>query len=171
MIERSGVITFQGNGLTLEGTAVEVGDVAPDFSILTTDLAPKSLADYEGKVILLVTVPSLDTPVCDVEARRFNQEAADLHEDIEVLTVSTDLPFAQARWCGASGIESVEVLSDHKDLSLGHAYGVAIKELRLLARAVFVIDRNHKVVYSQIVPEVTDEPDYNAAIKAAEAAL
>lgn len=171
MIERSGIITFQGNGLTLEGSPVEVGDSAPDFSLLTTDLTPKTLADYKGKVLLLVTVPSLDTPVCDVEARRFNQEAADLHEDIEVLTVSTDLPFAQARWCGAAGIESVEVLSDHKDLSLGHAYGVAIKELRLLARAVFVINRDHKIVYSQIVPEVTNEPDYDAAIKAAHAAL
>ncbi|WP_290919497.1 thiol peroxidase [Halodesulfovibrio sp.] len=171
MIERSGIITFQGNGLTLEGSPVEVGDAAPDFSLLTTDLTPKTLEDYKGKVILLVTVPSLDTPVCDVEARRFNQEAADLHEDIEVLTVSTDLPFAQARWCGAAGIESVEVLSDHKDLSLGHAYGVAIKELRLLARAVFVINRDHKIVYSQIVPEVTNEPDYDAAIQAAHAAL
>lgn len=171
MIERSGVITFQGNGLTLEGSAIEVGDLAPDFSVLTTDLAPKNLVDYDGKVILLVTVPSLDTPVCDIEARRFNQEAADLHQDIEVLTVSTDLPFAQARWCGAAGIKSVEVLSDHKDLSLGHAYGVVIKELRLLARSVFVIDRDHNVVYAQIVPEVTDEPDYDAAIKAAKAAL
>ncbi|MEZ6854905.1 thiol peroxidase [Halodesulfovibrio aestuarii] len=171
MSERSGIITFQGNGLTLQGSPIEVGDSAPDFSVLTTELAPKTLADYTGKVILLVTVPSLDTPVCDVEARRFNQEAADLHEDIKVLTVSTDLPFAQARWCGASGIESVEVLSDHKDLSLGLAYGVAIKELRLLARSVFVINRDQKIVYSQIVPEVTDEPDYEAAIKAAQAAL
>lgn len=171
MIERSGVITFKGNGLTLEGSAIEVGDLAPDFSVLTTDLTPKNLVDYDGKVILLVTVPSLDTPVCDIEARRFNQEAADLHEDIKVLTVSTDLPFAQARWCGAAGIKSVEVLSDHKDLSLGHAYGVVIKELRLLARSVFVIDRDHNVVYAQIVPEVTDEPDYDAAVKAAKAAL
>ncbi|MCT4536252.1 thiol peroxidase [Halodesulfovibrio sp.] len=171
MIERSGLVTFHGNGLTLEGTSVEPGDAAPDFSVLTNDLQTKTLADYKGKVVLLVTVPSIDTPVCDVEARRFNQEAADLHEDIEVLTVSTDLPFAQARWCGAAGINSVEVLSDHKDLSLGHAYGVAIKELRLLARAVFVIDRNHKVTYTEIVPEVTNEPNYEAVIKAAEAAL
>lgn len=171
MIERSGIITFQGNGLTLEGAPLEPGDRAPDFSVLTTDLAPKTLADYKGKVILLVTVPSLDTPVCDVEARRFNQEAVGLHDDIEVLTVSVDLPFAQARWCGAAGIKSVEVLSDHKELSLGHAYGVAIKELRLLARAVFVIDRDQKISYSQIVPEVTDEPDYEAAIKAAKAAF
>ncbi|OBQ45818.1 thiol peroxidase [Halodesulfovibrio spirochaetisodalis] len=171
MIERSGIITFQGNGLTLEGSPVETGDTAPDFSVLTTTLEPRTLSDYKGKVILLVTVPSLDTPVCDVEARRFNQEAADLHEDIEVLTVSADLPFAQARWCGAAGINAVEVLSDHKDLSLGHAYGVVIKELRLLARSVFVIDRGLNVVYSQIVPEVTEEPDYEAAIKAAESAL
>lgn len=171
MIERSGIITFQGNGLTLVGTPLEVGNPAPDFSVLTTELAPKTLADYKGKVVLLVTVPSLDTPVCDVEARRFNQEAANLHDDVKVITVSTDLPFAQARWCGAAGIDAVEVLSDHKDLSLGHAYGVAIKELRLLARSVFVIDRNQKIVYSQIVPEVTNEPDYDAAIKAAQAAL
>ncbi|MCG8529657.1 MAG: thiol peroxidase [Desulfovibrionales bacterium] len=171
MIERSGIITFQGNGLTLEGAPVETGDTAPDFSVLTTDLQPKSLANYNGKVLLLVTVPSLDTPVCDVEARRFNQEAADLHEDIEVLTVSADLPFAQARWCGAAGIDAVEVLSDHKDLSLGHAYGIVIKELRLLARTVFVLDRDRKVVYSEIVPEVTDEPNYDAAIEAAKAVL
>ena len=171
MIERSGIITFQGNGLTLEGTPVETGDAAPDFSILTTELQPKSLADYKGKVLILVTVPSLDTPVCDVEARRFNQEAADLHEDIEVLTISADLPFAQARWCGAAGIESVEVLSDHKDLSFGHSYGVVIKELRLLARTVFVLNRDHKIIYSQIVSEVTEEPDYKAAIEAAKAAL
>lgn len=171
MIERSGLVTFHGNSLTLEGASVEAGDAAPDFSVLTNDLKTKTLADYKGKVILLVTVPSIDTPVCDVEARRFNQEAADLHEDIEVLTVSTDLPFAQARWCGAAGINSVEVLSDHKDLSLGHAYGVAIKELRLLARAVFVIDRNHKVTYTELVPEVTNEPNYEAVINAAKAAL
>lgn len=171
MNERTGIITFKGNGLTLLGNPVTIGDTAPDFSVLGTDLSPKTLADYTGKVLIISAVPSLDTPVCDMETRRFNQEAADLGDAVNVLTISVDLPFAQARWCGAAGIDAVETLSDHKELSFGQAYGVIIKELRLLTRAVFVVDRDGKVTYQQIVPEVTDEPDYAAAIAAAKAAL
>lgn len=171
MTERNDVITFKGSPLTLLGTPVAVGDTAPDFTVISNDLAPKGLADYKGKVLILSAVPSLDTPVCDVETRRFNQEAANLDDDIHVLTISTDLPFAQARWCGAAGINAVETLSDHRDLDFGQAYGLIIKELRLLARAVVVVDRNGKITYEQIVSEVTDEPNYEAAIAAAKAAL
>jgi thiol peroxidase len=171
MNERTGIITFKGNGLTLQGTPVEKGGKAPDFTVLANDLSPRTLADYKGKVLILSSVPSLDTPVCDVETRRFNQEAADLGDDVKVLTVSADLPFAQARWCGAAGIDAVETLSDHKDLAFGNAYGVVIKELRLLARAVFVVNRDGVITYQQLVSEVTSEPDYEAAIAAAKAAL
>lgn len=169
--ERSGIITFKGNALTLLGAPVANGDKAPDFSLIANDLSARSLADYKGKVLILSAVPSLDTGVCDMETRRFNQEAANLGDDVKILTISCDLPFAQARWCGAAGVQAVETLSDHKDLSFGLGYGVVIKELRLLTRAVFVVDRTGTITYTQIVPEVTTEPDYAAAIAAAKKAL
>ena len=130
MNERTGVITFQGNPLTLLGDEIKVGDKAPDFAVVDNGLAPKTLADFAGNVLILSAVPSLDTPVCDMETRRFNNEAANLGDDIKILTLSMDLPFAQARWCGAAGVEAVQTLSDYMSSSFGEAYGVLIKELR-----------------------------------------
>jgi thioredoxin-dependent peroxiredoxin len=168
--ERQGVITFKGNPFTLLGPDLKVGDKAPEFTVLANDLSPVTLADSKGKTRLLVAVPSIDTPVCDTEVRRFNQEAAKL-PNVEVITISMDLPFAQKRWCGAAGIEQVKTVSDHREASFGKAYGVLIKELKLEARAIFVIDANDKIVYKEIVSEVTNEPNYEAALKAAGAEL
>lgn len=159
-------ITFQNNPVTLIGEKVKVGDTAPDFTVLANDLTPVTLADTKGKVRLISVVPSLDTGVCAQQTRRFNEEATSLSDDVKVLTISVDLPFAQARWCGAEGIEAVQTLSDHKDLSFGTAYGNVIEELRLLARSVFVVDKNDKVTYVEYVPEVTDHPDYEKALEA-----
>ncbi len=166
MTERSGAVTFQGNPLTLLGNEVRPGDKAPDFAALDNSLAPVNLSSYSGKVLVLSSVPSLDTPVCDMETRRFNSEAASLGSDVVILTISMDLPFAQKRWCGAAGVSHVTTLSDHKDASFGMNYGVLIKELRLLARAVFVVDRGGTVRYVELVKEITHEPDYDAALKA-----
>lgn len=162
-------ITFKGNPVTLLGTEVKVGDKAPDFTVLANDLTPVTLSDSKGSVRLISVVPSLDTGVCDQQTRRFNEEAANL-EGIKILTISVDLPFAQKRWCGAAGIENVQTLSDHRELSFGKAYGVAIEELRLLARAIFVIDSNDVVTYVEYVSEATNHPNYEAAIEAAKAA-
>lgn len=167
MIERTGIVTLKGNPVTLVGPEIKVGDTAPAFTVLANDLSPKTLADYKGKVLIIASVPSLDTPVCDMETRRFNTEAAGLGEDVTILTLSMDLPFAQARWCGAAGVEAVKTLSDHRDASFGQAFGVLIKELRLLCRAVFVVDRDGRVAYVQYLKETTDEPDYAAALAAA----
>jgi thioredoxin-dependent peroxiredoxin len=169
--ERKGAITFKGNPVTLIGPEVKVGDQAPDFKVLANDLSEVTLADSKGHVRLISVVPSLDTGVCDAQTRRFNEEAASLGEGVKVLTVSVDLPFAQKRWCGAAGIDQVQTLSDHRDLSFGTAYGVAIKELRLLARAVFVVDKNDQVVHAEYVPEATEHPNYEAAVEAAKKAL
>lgn len=159
-------VTFQGNPLHLEGSLPVVGEKAPDFVLAANDLSPRSLKDYAGKVLVLVCVPSLDTPVCDMEVRRFNTEAAALSDKVKIVAASCDLPFAQARWCGAAGVTAVESASDYKDVSLGRSYGVLIQELRLLARAVFVIAPDGKLAYSQLVPEVTHEPDYAAVLDA-----
>lgn len=159
-------VTFQGNLLHLEGSLPVVGEKAPDFVLAANDLSPRSLKDYAGKVLVLVCVPSLDTPVCDMEVRRFNTEAASLSDKVKIVAASCDLPFAQARWCGAAGVTAVESASDYKDVSLGRNYGVLIQELRLLARAVFVIAPDGKLAYSQLVPEVTHEPDYAAVLDA-----
>ncbi len=171
MTERTGVITFKGGPLTLLGDPVPVGAKAPGFILSGNALNPVSLSDFAGKTLLISCVPSLDTPVCDLQTRRFNQEAAALGEDVRILTVSLDLPFAQARWCGAAGVDKVVTLSDHKDASFGLAYGLLIKELRLLARAVLVVDKSGVVVYQELVPEVTNEPDYQKALDAAKMAL
>lgn len=171
MADRTGVITMGGNPLTLTGNPVQVGQAAPDFTALDTNLAPRALSEFKGKVVILSVVPSLDTPTCDLQTRRFNAEAAGLSEDVTILTVSMDLPFAQKRWCGAAGVEQLTTLSDHREASVGLGYGLLIKELRLLARAVLVIDRKGVVAYEQIVPEVANEPDYAAALAAAKAAL
>ncbi|MGL4522998.1 MAG: thiol peroxidase [Bacilli bacterium] len=163
-------ITFKGNAVTILGNEVKVGEKAPNFTVLSNGLAPVTLEDSKGTVRVISVVPSVDTGVCDAQTRRFNEEAANL-EGVTILTVSTDLPFAQARWCGAAGIDKVQTVSDHKELSFGLAYGVVIEELRLLARSVFVIDANDNVVYVEYVSEVTNHPDYEAAIAAAKAAL
>jgi thiol peroxidase len=166
MVERSGEVTMKGNPLTLVGAAMKAGDKAPDFAVLNNDLGPVSLSSYKGKVLIISSVPSLDTPVCDMETRRFNQEAGNLGGDVVILTISMDLPFAQKRWCGAAGVDKVLTLSDHREASFGIGYGVLIKELRLLARAVFVIDRKGVVRYVQLVRELTQEPDYEAVLRA-----
>ena len=167
----SATITMMGNPLPLEGQSVSVGQQAPDFTALDNGLAPKSLKDYAGKVVVLASVPSLDTPVCDLEVRRFNTEAASLSKDVQILAISCDLPFAQARWCGAAGVTAVQTLSDHKDVDFGKKYGVLIAPLRLLARAVFVVDKKGVIVHAQIVPEATHEPDYAAVLEAVKKAL
>jgi thiol peroxidase len=160
MEERKGIITFQGNSLTLVGGEVQVGDRARDFEIIGNDMTPVKWDSFRGKVCIISSVPSLDTPVCDTETRKFNEDAAGLGEDVLVLTISMDLPFAQKRWCGAAGVTRVMTLSDHRDGAFGLAYGVLIKELRLLARAVFVVDQEGIIQYIQIVREITHEPDY-----------
>ncbi len=170
-MERKGIITFKGNPFTLLGTPVQKGDKAPDFTALANNLTPKGPADYKGKTIIISVVPSLDTGVCDLQTKRFNTEAAALGGGVQILTISCDLPFAQARWCGATGSTALETLSDHKDLSFGMAYGVVIKELRLLTRSIFVIDKNGRITYSEIVPEVTTAVNFDAALAAAKAAL
>lgn len=166
MRERAGVITMRGDPLTLMGDELRVGDVAPEFEVLDNDLAPVKLSSFRGKVCVISSVPSLDTPVCDMETRRFNEEAGRLGEDVIMLTISMDLPFAQKRWCGLAGVDKVATLSDHRDAAFGTAYGVLIKELRLLARAVFVVDREGRVQYIQLVRELTDEPNYEAVLDA-----
>lgn len=157
-------VTFQGAPLTLEGTQIKVGDTAPNFTVVGNDLNPVSLDDTKGKRVFL-SVPSIDTAVCDMEVRRFNTEASKLN-NVEVYTISMDLPFAQARWCGAAGIENVKTVSDYKDREFGKNYGVYINELGLLSRAVFVIDENNKVVYVEYLQEITEEPNYEAALNA-----
>ncbi len=167
MQERSGVITFRGNPMTLVGPELRVGDKAPDFRVVDGGLAAVTLGDFRGKIKIISAVPSLDTPVCDMETRRFNQEAAKLPASVVVLTVSLDLPFAQKRWCAAAGVDKVKVVSDYQDRSFAAAYGVLIKELKLLSRSVFVVDAHDVVRYVQHVKEVTSEPDYAAVLAAA----
>jgi len=161
-------VTFGGKPVTLLGEQVKVGDKAPNFTVLANDLSEKTLQDFNG-VRLISSVPSLDTGVCDAQTRRFNEEAKNI-SGVTVLTISADLPFAQARWCGASGLDNVITLSDHRELSFGNAYGVAIKELRLLSRAVFVVNSNDEVTYVEYVDEVTHHPNYEAALAAAKEA-
>ncbi len=166
MEDRKGIITMKGQPLTLLGKGLEVGEPAPDFEALANDLSPVKLSSLQGKVCIISSVPSLDTSVCDTMTRRFNEEAGSLGGDVFVLTISMDLPFAQSRWCGAAGVKNVQTLSDHRDASFGNAFGVLIKELRLLARAVFVVDKEGIVRYVQIVNELTNEPDYEAVLQA-----
>ncbi len=165
-MERTGIVTMGGNPLTLIGPEIKAGDKAPPFTALAGDLSPVEFSSYKGKVSIVVSVPSLDTPVCDVETRRFNEEAAGLGADVAILVLSADLPFAQKRWCGAAGVEKVTTLSDHREVAFGAAYGVLIKDLRLLARAVFVVDREGVVRYVEIVKEIAEEPNYEAVLDA-----
>jgi len=168
MGERKGAVTMKGNPLTLIGNEAKVGDMAPDFVVVATDLSPVKLSSFRGKVCVLSAVPSLDTPVCDLETRRFNEEAKRLSSDVVILTLSMDLPFAQKRWCGAAGVERVKTLSDYRDAAFGTAYGVLIKELRLLTRAIFVVDQKGTIRYVQLVKEIAQEPDYGAVLNAVE---
>ncbi|KGP90152.1 peroxidase [Pontibacillus chungwhensis BH030062] len=158
-------ITFKNNPVTLVGDEVKVGDKAPNFTVLANDLSEVSLEQYDG-IKLISVIPSIDTGVCDAQTRRFNEEAAQL-DNVNVLTISMDLPFAQRRWCGSNGIENVDTLSDHRDAYFGEAFGVLIKEMRLLARAVFVVNSQNEVVHAEYVSEATNHPDYEAAISAA----
>lgn len=168
MTAQTRTVTMKGTPLTLTGHFPAPGEPAPEFQALDNDLNPVRLSDFRGKVVVLASVPSLDTPVCDMETRRFNEEAGNLSEDVVVLTISMDLPFAQKRWCGAAGVDRVTTLSDHRDASFGEAYGVLVRELRLLARAVFVVDREGLVQYVQLVSEIGEEPDYEAVLDAVE---
>ena len=160
--------TFLGNPVTFTGKQLQVGDKALDFSLTTTDLSKKSLADFDGKKKVLSVIPSIDTGICSLQTRRFNQELASL-ENTVVLTVSMDLPFAQKRWCGAAGVDKVITLSDHKDASFGENYGFLIEELRLLTRGVVVINKENKVTYVEYVPEVTQAVNFDAALEAIKA--
>ena len=162
-------VTFKNGPVTLIGNEVKVGDQAPDFKVLANDLSEVTLKDSEGKIRLFSVVPSLETGVCDKQTRTFNEAAASLGENVVIYTVSMDLPFAQKRWCGAAGIDNVVTVSDHRDASFGEAYGVHMKELRLLARSIFVVDEAGKVTYVEYVPEGTDHPNYDAAIEAVKA--
>ena len=166
MIERQGAVTLRGNPMTLVGPELKPGDKAPDFTLIGNDMKPVTLADTAGKVRILASVPSLDTPVCDAETRRFNEEAAHL-PGVEILTVSMDLPMAQARWCGAAGVKTVRTLSDYRERSFGPAYGVLIQELKLEARAVFVLDKDNTIRYVEYVQEVAEHPNYAAALETA----
>ena len=164
--ERSGAVTFKGGPLTLIGPELRTGDRAPDFQVLAQDLTAVKLAEGKGKIRIFSVMPSVDTPVCDAQTRRFNEEAARLPQGVEVWAISMDLPFAQKRWCGAANIERVKVLSDHRDASFGRAYGCLVKELRLLSRAVFVVDRADTVRHVDYVREITTHPNYDAALAA-----
>jgi len=166
-MERNEIITFQGNPLTLVGPALKPGDKAPAFTLLDGEMKPVGLNDLSGNIKLISVTPSLDTPVCDLQLRRFNTEAAGLPGDVMVLNVSMDLPFAIARFCTSAGIDKARALSDYRDAAFGLSYGVLIKELRLLARAIFVLDRTDVIRYVEIVPEITNHPDYEKAVAAA----
>jgi thioredoxin-dependent peroxiredoxin len=166
MNERPGAITIGGSPFTLVGHEVNIGEKAPDATMIAQDMTPAKVSDFLGKVLFLSTVHSLDTSVCSIETRTFHEQLQSMYDDVVFATVSVDLPFAQARWCTDAGINNAVTLSDHKDTAVGDAFGVLIKELRLLARAVFVIDRNGVVQYKQIVQEVSDEPDYDSALAA-----
>jgi len=162
-MERAGATTLRGNPLTLIGPELKAGDRAPGFEVVDTTLQPVSLAKTGGKVRIFSVVPSLDTPVCDMQTKRFNDEAAKL-PGVDIYTVSMDLPFAQKRWCGAFGVDNIKMVSDHKTGSFGEAYGTLIKELRIESRAIFVVDKEGTIRHAEYVKEVADHPNYDAAL-------
>lgn len=164
-MERTGVIKFKGQGLTLVGDDIKVGDIAPDFTAVDSGLAPVKLSNFKGQVIIISAVPSLDTPVCELQTTRFNEEAASLKA--KVITISMDLPFAQKRFCSAHDINNITVLSDYQERDFAMKFGLLIKELKLIARAIFVIGKDGRIAYMEIVPEVTTHPDYDKALAAA----
>jgi len=160
-------VTFKGNKLTLLGNEIKEGQKAPSFTLVGNDMNDVTADTFKGKTIILSVVPSLDTPTCSIQTKRFNKEAASLSDDIVILTVSLDLPFAQKRWCGAEEVESVVTASDYKYRSFGEAYGAYIKEMGLLARAIFVVGKDGTVKHVEYVPNISDEPDYAPALAAA----
>lgn len=162
-------VTFINKPVTLIGNEIKVGDQAPNFTVTANDLSAVTLTDLAGKIRLFSVVPSLETGVCDQQTRKFNEAAAKLGEDVAIYTVSMDLPFAQKRWCGAAGIDKVVTVSDHREASFGEAFGVHMKELRLLARSIFVVDADGKIAYVEYVPEGTNHPNYEAALEAVKA--
>lgn len=164
--ERTGVVTFRGGGITLLGKELKVGDAAPDFDVVDGAMKPVNLAASAGKTRLISVVPSVDTPVCAIQTKRFNEEASKLGDDVVVYTISVDLPFAQGRFCGAEHTDSIIALSDYKERSFGENYGVLIKELKLLARSIFVVGPDDTISYIEIVPEIAQEPDYEKALEA-----
>lgn len=169
--QRKGVATLKGNPITLLGPELQVGDPAPDFVLNKSLVDSVSLKDYAGKVKLISVVPSIDTGVCDAQTRRFNEEASAFGENVVILTISADLPFAQSRWCGAAGVDKVTLLSDYKDNNFGTAYGVLIEELKLDMRAIFVIDANDTIQYIEILSEMTEHPNYDQALQATRALI
>ncbi|MEO5926182.1 MAG: thiol peroxidase [Bryobacteraceae bacterium] len=168
-MERTAATTLMGNPFTLLGPELKAGDKAPNFTALDSGLKPVDLAATGDGVRIFSVVPSLDTPVCDMQTKRFNDESGKLG-DVKIYTISMDLPFAQKRWCGAFGVDHVVMLSDHKDASFGEAYGTLIKELRILSRAIFVVDKSNTIRYVEYVKEVSEHPNYDAAVAAAKAA-
>lgn len=167
--ERPNAFNFAGQEVTLIGPELKPGDKAPEFSVTANDRSTVSSTAFQGKVRLICSAPSLETGVCDTQTRRFNEEASKLG-DVVVLTITADLPFTQAKWCGNAGIDKVKTFSDHRDMSFGSAYGTYIKELRLLSRAVFVVDSSDTVTYVEYVPAAGQEPNYEGALEAARAA-
>ena len=169
-MERPGAATMKGNPLTLIGPELKPGDTAPDFNTVDNTLKPVTLTDTGTNVRIFSVVPSLDTPVCDAQTKRFNEEAAKL-PDVDIITVSMDLPFAQKRWCGAFGVDKIKMLSDHRDGSFGTSYGTLIKDMRIESRAIFVVDQSNKVRHAEYVKEVADFPNYEAALSVAKSAI
>ena len=170
-MERKGAVTMKGNPLTLEGPQLKVGDKAPDFTLLDNELKPVRLSDSGGKVRFLSVVPSLDTSVCSIQTQKFNKEMTALGDKVVSYTISADLPFAQARFCGEHKIDRMKTLSDHREMSFGASYGLKIKDLRLLSRAVLVVDKHDRIAYVETVPEITHEPDYSSALQAVKKAV
>lgn len=168
---REGAVTMKGNPITLLGPAIEANEDAPEFTALKNLVTPASLSDSTGKVRIILSVPSLDTPVCSIETKKFNDHAAALGDEVLVLVVSIDTPFAQARWCQAEAASNIQTLSDFRDRDFGKKYGVEIEGLGIYARAAFVVDKQGVVVYSEYVPEVASEPNYEAILDAAKAAI
>lgn len=163
-MEMKNVVTVKGNAVTLLGDKAEAGRKARDFKALNTNMEETGLSNFKNKIKLIASVPSLDTPVCDLEIKRFNDEASKLSNDLVIIFISMDLPFAQKRFCQANEIKIVKTLSDHRDADFGQKFGVLIKELRLLARAIFILDKDDVIKYAQIVPELSSQPDYEAAL-------
>jgi len=165
-MERTEAVNFGGKLITVVGPELKVGDKAPDFTVTANDLSPKTLDSWAGQTRIISVVPSLDTKVCDIQTRKFNESAA-AHPDTVVLTISMDLPFAQKRWCGAAGVDKVHTLSDHRAASFGTAYGVLIKDVRLLQRSVFVVDKAGIIKHAEYIVNTGSEPNYDAALAAA----